>query len=314
MEFERRKDAKLALERLRWNKCWLIQAVWRIYVAKRDVERQRVRNREDWEMRMGSATKIQVRYRSYRCRTVLSNKVRDRKESIVAATYVQSCWRARLAWLEVETKRQIWLAEQESKAALIMQRAWRRKAAQKLIEMMKEEKKRMVRERQKMAGMLQRWWRGVIARREAAELKKQYLAQLRRMADLENWGSTIIAAAWRGKGGRDLARERMWQRKSTWKEMWSDEVGVHERLIGGVLAVLLLTSFGRRFAASPSGESQVLLQPGLRGDQVPEAPGPTGFDEAPHLQQLRVLRGPARVCQLQGVLLPPVLGQRALRG
>jgi hypothetical protein len=125
--------------------------------------------------------------------------------------------------LEVETKRQMWLAEQESSAALTLQRAWRRKAAKKLIAMMKEEQKRVAKMREDMAALLARWWRGVIARREVAELKQQYLAQLRRMADLENWGSTIIAAAWRGKGGRDLARARTWERKARWKEMWSDE-------------------------------------------------------------------------------------------
>jgi hypothetical protein len=43
------------------------------------------------------------------------------------------------------------------------------------------------------------------------------------MADLENWGATIIAGAWRGKGGRDLARARLWERKARWKEMWSEE-------------------------------------------------------------------------------------------
>ena len=154
---------------------------------------------------------------------ILSTMVSDKREQTKAATYVQACWRARLAWLEVETKRQIWLAEQESKAALIMQRAWRRKAAQKLIEAMKAEKKRMERLRESMASLIERWWRGVIARREAAELKKQYLAQLRRMADLENWGATMIAACWRGKGGRDLWRERVWQKKARWKEMWSEE-------------------------------------------------------------------------------------------
>ena len=223
LECRRRREAKILNDRLRWTKAWVIECAWRQFVARKDVERQRLANSDLYDLRMKSATGIQVRYRSYRCRTILKSKALERKSMIVAATYVQSCWRARLAWLETETKRQIWLAEQEGKAALILQRAWRRKAAQKLIEMMKEEKKRMQREREEMAGVIERWWRGVLARRQAAELKKQYLAQLRRMADLENWGSTIIAATWRGKVGRDLAKDRRWQRKARWKEMWSDE-------------------------------------------------------------------------------------------
>jgi hypothetical protein len=128
---------------------------------------------------MSSAARIQNKYRSHRCKTVLREKIHERRAKTYAATYVQCCWRARQAWLEVETKRQIWLAEQESTAALVLQRAWRRKAAQKLIEMMKEEKKRIVREREAMASLIERWWRGVIARREAAELKKQYVARER---------------------------------------------------------------------------------------------------------------------------------------
>ncbi len=42
------------------------------------------------------------------------------------------------------------------------------------------------------------------------------------MADLENWGSTTIASAWRGKIGRDTARNKKLAKKARWKEMWSD--------------------------------------------------------------------------------------------
>ncbi|GMH88698.1 hypothetical protein TrVE_jg986 [Triparma verrucosa] len=223
LEHKRRADNKIANDRLRFYSTWKIQGSWRQHTARERLKRQRKWVQNRFESRNSSATKIQVRYRAYRCRMILSTMVSDKREQTKAATYVQACWRARLAWLEVETKRQIWLAEQESKAALIMQRAWRRKAAQKLIEAMKAEKKRMERLRESMASLIESWWRGVIARREAAELKKQYLAQLRRMADLENWGATMIAACWRGKGGRDLWRERVWQKKARWKEMWSEE-------------------------------------------------------------------------------------------
>ena len=222
-EVSRRKKKKEEWEKLCWAKSWKVQCCWRQKAARIKVQKRRKWLRDNNNLVRSSASMIQNKYRSHRCKTVLREKITERRAKTYAATYVQACWRARCAWLEVETRRQIWAAEQESMAALIMQRAWRRKAAQKLIEAMKEEQKRVQRVKESMASLLERWWRGVIARREYAKVKANYLAQLRRMADLENWGSTIIAAAWRGKGGRDLGRARLWERKARWKEMWSEE-------------------------------------------------------------------------------------------
>ena len=222
-EYFRRKEVRMLLDKLRWSKAWKVQCCWRQKAARLRVKKRRFALRDKVTSDMDNATRIQSRYRSYRCRSILRQKVAVRRAKTLAATYVQSCWRARQAWLEVETKRQLFLALQESRAALVMQNAWRRKAAQKMIKAMKVHAKRLEIERITMASLLERWWRGQLARRAAGDLKKQYIAQLRRMADLENWGATMITAFWRGKGGRDLARARLWERKARWKEMYSDE-------------------------------------------------------------------------------------------
>tara|TARA_B110000305_G_C19410208_1_gene625001 strand:- start:423 stop:1832 length:1410 start_codon:yes stop_codon:yes gene_type:complete len=223
MEFHKRVANKIALDKKKNNDCWKIQCSMRQWSARKTVRKQRRKLKKATKKRKEAACKIQNRYRAYRCRSVLREGIREKRLMHKAATYVQCVWRSRVAWLDVETKRQIWIAEQEAMSAVKMQRAWRRRAAQKLVEAIKEERKRLAALRISMAELVERWWRGILARREAAELKKQYLAQLRRMADLENWGATIIAGGWRGKGGRDLARARLWERKARWKEMWSEE-------------------------------------------------------------------------------------------
>ena len=223
MEYWRRFHAKVALEKKMQADCWKIQCCWRQKSATMKVSKQARRLKKLAKKKRKNATKIQNRYRAYRCRSVLREGIKEKKLMHKAATYVQCVWRSRQAWLEVETKRQIWIAEQESKSAIKLQQAWRRRSAQKMVEAIKEERKRLAALRVEMASLVERWWRGILARREAAELKKQYLAQLRRMAELENWGATIIAGGWRGKKGRDLSRARLWERKARWKEMWSDE-------------------------------------------------------------------------------------------
>jgi len=73
------------------------------------------------------------------------------------------------------------------------------------------------------AKIISHWWRLCAAKCRANELRRLMRENIIENMKLECRASSKIAAVWRGKKGRDIAQEKILEKKARWKHMWSEE-------------------------------------------------------------------------------------------
>ena len=190
--------------------------------ARKRVERERARRAAEDAAELKAALMCQRHFRMHRCKDIV-REARDRRAAMEAAAIrVQAAWRARDARLETAVKASLAAAQAEEDAAVKIQnmvRGAKARAEVKALQAAEAEQRRL---EIAAAAVLQRVFRGHKARGRIRRLKEQRSELLVRMAGLETWAATHIAAAWRGKVDRDLARDRRVANKARWKEMFDE--------------------------------------------------------------------------------------------
>lgn len=200
-----------------------LQRQFRGHVARDKVLALRAYNADLARREYAAAVACQRRFRMWRCRNIV-HESRVRKHALsVAATKVQSQWRARDARLETQVKASIVSQQREEDAAVVIQNMMRSHVARAEVHALRAAEDAQRARETASASKMQRVWRGHKARVRIRALKEQRKELLLKMVNLETWAATTIEAAWRGHGGRGRAAARAAERKARWKEMFDEE-------------------------------------------------------------------------------------------
>ena len=129
-----------------------------------------------------SAIKLQSRYRGYRARRKVKEKVKH-LEANEAATIIQSIWRG---YITRETY--MYVCQIRGERATMIQSAWRSYACRRNLKRSKEELEEIRQEKlaQKSSVLIQSSWRGYVAKLVYNEIKH-----------IRGWGASIIQTWWR---------------------------------------------------------------------------------------------------------------------
>lgn len=222
-ERNRLHQIKVDLDHLLFISTRTIQLMWRVAASKTERNQLQKQLNELQRKRDLAARAISKCYRQHVFRLLLEAKVQDTKIKNINAISIQCFWRQRVAFDQLMKLKFFFNAIRERKAAITIQQGLRRMEAIITIN-----KKRLQAQKSKIlkgqkAIIINRWWRMCAATKRAEKIRVMNRKYEKENFELEMRASTMIAATWRGKKGRDVAREVVRARKERWKQMWSDE-------------------------------------------------------------------------------------------
>ncbi|KAJ8611313.1 hypothetical protein CTAYLR_006621 [Chrysophaeum taylorii] len=200
-----------------------IQRRMRVAAARSLAKQARAaRTRQELEKHK-AAVLVQARVRRYRTSLIVVSRRSIHAARVRAAVSVQSLWRARhdrlLVYVAAAERRH----KVEFAAAATIQRGERVRCAKRELASRQVAARNLWRRHTAAATVAQGYARGWLARKFAARLRTEHLDHQRKLAELRSWASTLIAAGWRGKRGRDRAYETLNQRRARWKEMFDED-------------------------------------------------------------------------------------------
>eukprot|EP00945_MAST-04E_sp_MAST-4E-sp1_P002851 g2851.t1 len=168
-EFRDKRDAAVKL-----------QSHARMRIQKKELQKKKETRRVQDEK--SSAIKLQSRYRGYRARRKVKEKVKH-LEANEAATIIQSIWRG---YITRETY--MYVCQIRGERATMIQSAWRSYACRRNLKRSKEELEEIRQEKlaQKSSVLIQSSWRGYVAKLVYNEIKH-----------IRGWGASIIQTWWR---------------------------------------------------------------------------------------------------------------------
>ncbi|CAM9098476.1 unnamed protein product [Chrysoparadoxa australica] len=203
-----------------------IQSAVRSYKARCMLAEMKLRLQLKRKAEVAAAIILQKNVRSWRCRHVLAGKVADRNRIMSAAVAIQRHWRGCSQRSKYAVMLAAWWKQREQDAAVTIQHMWKRYKAAKLLRAITESKAFEALREDKAARCIQLNYRCWRITQEAIRIKQKRLNEVQEIARLEKWASTKIEAGWRGKLGRQKAKERKLQHMARWKEMMDQDKGV----------------------------------------------------------------------------------------
>ena len=218
---------KIDLER-RIHGSIMFQKTWRMYDAKKNVLCFRKKLLSELEQKKKNSVQLILRsFRNYKFRMMIHKGVLLTSRRHNMAKIIQCFWRIQLAVNDYYRRKEIRNATLRTCASIVLQCFIRRVNALVLLKQLRKDHMQLMALKNAKALVLTKWWRTVQARKRLKELKYAYFFKIRAQMELENWAATKISSVWRGKIGRDKAKEMDIFRKGRWKQFYSDEEKRH---------------------------------------------------------------------------------------
>lgn len=217
------KDQFLRQEAKRLQSAISIQCLWRGYAAKRHLAYLKVAFMKQRQIELAAASRIFALFRHFGFRKAIKARIAMTKKRNGSAIAIQ-CWYRQV---KEDIRRRI-IAEREAlelreQAALVIQRIARRRAAYLLLMAAKRERDELLALRDAKAHILCHFGRLCIAKNRMQQVRKEFEEEVKRVYLLSMWASTKISSAWRGKLGRDLAKEARIIRSQRWKTLFDEK-------------------------------------------------------------------------------------------
>ncbi len=253
----KQKGANLLLEKEQHCCSTRIQSIVRMYLAKRLKQVLKIKRHDFEQLKLFSSTKIQSIWRMFQATSILKKLKMDfqmekRKEANAAhhlfrtlrafqfRRKVQTKVKYNIMLDEMAIKIQIWYRERthyvrvkveakarfdvlKLKSTIIIQKYWRRKRAQLLLDKMKKKHKAHEFLKMEKSFVITSWCRVCLAKKILHRLKEKQLELLKLRFRVETGAATQIQSCWRGYKGKLIACELLTSKKSRWKRMWSEE-------------------------------------------------------------------------------------------
>ena len=197
-----------------------IQCCWRRYLARDLLLRLKFEFEQQEKLRMASLSRISTLVRSRLLRKTVQRRIARTKRRLTAALMIQQ-------WFRNETerirRRQIdegKLAELRIMSAILLQCIVRRRLAYLTLCRLRQRQKEIHELKESKAIVLCRWGRVCIARLRVQRRRVEYYVEVKNALILKIWAATKIQAAYRGKQGRERARNKIHESLYRWKALF----------------------------------------------------------------------------------------------
>ncbi|DAZ93353.1 TPA: hypothetical protein N0F65_011879 [Lagenidium giganteum] len=217
------RAARLAREREANEAANRMQNMFRARAARRELNKKREEQRQLEIAQERAAVLLQTHVRRRRARKELQRRRDYERRLHNSARCIQRRWRRRKRQLVAQLLALTRQRKREFDAAVHLQAAWKRRQGRQHAKML-----RLVRDQQRQiiidaALLVQRYWRGRLARREAAAKKHAALNVILTQLRLEHRAATLVQAHFRGRKGRAQYQEMKLLKKKRWKEVCQEE-------------------------------------------------------------------------------------------
>ena len=214
------QHGRATLELTKLRSCIQIQCIWRTIRAKNLSNRLKREFEEQEKLRIASLSRISALVRCRLFRKAIERKVLVTETRLKASLLIQTWYRN-----ETERVRQRILAEKELAelrllSANLIQKTIRKKLAHLILLKLRAERAELLQLKESKATVLCRWMRICIAKMRVQQRRAEYQKELTKALVIKIWAATIIASAWRGKLGRDLARTLKMKTLTRWKALF----------------------------------------------------------------------------------------------
>lgn len=199
-----------------------IQSCYRRYLAKAILANLKAEFAEQEKLRIASLSCISAMVRCRLFRRTIQMRIDRTKKRLKSTMLIQSWYRS-----ETERWRKRILAEERHKelmivSALLLQSNVRRRLAYLKLRHLKAQQAEFETLCESKATIVGRWARVCAARIRVQRRRVEHAEEARRSLIIKVWASTIIAAAWRGKVGRDLAKNALASKRHRWKALFDE--------------------------------------------------------------------------------------------
>ena len=216
---------KLTRELRRLRAATLIQAAWRMRLGAKHLKRLRLAWHAQRAMERSAAEKIAAAYRRVLFRREVLRRIFRTRRRLEGSKSIQKWYRQERArvWHNLVVAQELRAAR--LRASQMIQRRVRQRLA--LVELMALRRKRdeEIALREGKAALIGRFGRLCLAKIRVGKRRAEFEEEVRQFMAVKVWSSTTIASAWRGKKGRDRAREASLAKVHRWKQLWSEEDG-----------------------------------------------------------------------------------------
>jgi hypothetical protein len=203
-----------------------IQSIWRRYTANQALVKQKAAFTEQQQRKIAAVSKLYGIFRQFLFKKVVEVRVFKSKERARCALAIQRWYRR----MEEDKRRRIISERVELAlrvdATVLIQRNLRKRAAYLLFLAEKKRRDIMLTLREEKAQVICHFGRLCIAKNLMRRRQEEFDEEVKRVYMFRMWASTKIAAAWRGKVGRDIANNARMLRAQRWKALWSQEHGM----------------------------------------------------------------------------------------
>lgn len=213
---------KLTRELQRLRAAILVQAAWRMHVGAKRLKLLRLAWHAQRAMERSAARKIATSYRTVLFRREVLRRIFRTRRRLEGSKSIKKWWRQEKArvWHNLVVAQELRAAR--LRASQVIQRRVRQRLA--LVELMALRRKRdkEIALREGKAALLCRFGRLCLAKIRVCERRAEFEEEVRQFMVVKVRSSTRIASAWRGKKGRDRAREAALAKVHRWKQLWSE--------------------------------------------------------------------------------------------
>ena len=214
----------LTSELNQWKAAIKIQSMWRTYVGKQILFELKAKFKEQQELERASAARIEGAYRTILFRKVIKHRIARTRKRLESTLIIQQWYRNEKARILNNLLHQQELAAARLCASTLIQiqlgAIFLGRTARRHCLELKRRKNELIALREQSATTLCRWGRVCIAKMRVQKRREEFDEEIRRTLILKIWASTKIAAGWRGKLGRDRARQCIIIRAQRWKAMY----------------------------------------------------------------------------------------------
>lgn len=208
---------------MKFKSAIIIQCVWRRYLGSKTLLSLRIASNEMRRVQVLAASRIVTSCKTLLLRREISRRIEKTRIRLKATLVIQN-------WYRTEKERR-WRTTLLNKqqilrnflSAKLIQRNIRMRLAYNQLSNLRKERDILARRRQEAALVLCRFGRLLIARYLMQRRRDEFDEEIKRAMMLRIWAATVIAAYWRGKLGRDKARDLKILRAQRWKALWSVE-------------------------------------------------------------------------------------------
>lgn len=214
---------QLTRELRRYRAAIRIQSAWRMQVGLRSLNVLRADFLEQQELERAAAARIRGSLKTVLFRKAIQIRVARTRKRLDSTLIIQQWYRDQQQRILDNLIAAQKMAVAKLRASVAVQRLVRQRLAHRQLLVLKRRREELIALHEQKATVLCSWGRVCVAKLRVQRKREELDERVRREFLLKLWASTKIAAGWRGKLGRDRAKEFRVMRAHRWKALFCKE-------------------------------------------------------------------------------------------